>query len=108
MSRIVLLFFQVPHFAGSERTPDLGFLREIPLHPDYYASAQTIATQPFERGEFARSREIEDAIAGGSTSTEILFGIRSALQRLLESVVVSKDEAKAAKRLVTNLNRALR
>lgn len=75
--------------------------------PDYYASARTIATQLFERGEFDWSREIEDAIAGGSTTTEILMRVRFALQGLLRSGCAIDDEAMAAQSLVVELDGVL-
>ncbi len=76
-------------------------------HPDYYASAQAIAAQLFERGEFDWSREIEDAIEGGSTATEILMRVRFVLRRLLLSGVASDSEAVAADSLIVQLHGVL-
>jgi hypothetical protein len=76
-------------------------------HPDYYASAQAIAVRLFERGEFDWSREIEDAIEGGSTATEILMRIRFVLQRLLLSGEASDSETVAANSLIVQLNGVL-
>ena len=79
----------------------------MPLHPDYYASARTIATELFERGEFDWNREIEDAIAAGSTATEILMRVRFTLQRLLRSGIATGDEALAAQTSVVELDGVL-
>jgi hypothetical protein len=76
-------------------------------HPDYYASAQAIAARLFERGEFGWSREIEDAIDGGSTATEILMRVRSVMQRLLSSGVATASEVGAAENLVVQLDSVL-
>jgi hypothetical protein len=86
----------------------LRLVTEMPDHPDYYTSAQTIATQLFERGEFDWSREIEEAIEGGFTATEILMRIRLALRRLLRSGVATEDEAVLAQTLVAQLDGVLR
>ena len=75
--------------------------------PDYYASARTIATHLFERGEFDWSREIEDAIAGGSTGTEILMRVRFALQSLLGSGVATRDETAVVQSLIVQLDSEL-
>lgn len=83
-------------------------LGKMPTHPDYYASAQSIAAQLFERGEFDWSREIEEAIEGGSTATEILMRVRFALQRLLRSGLPTEAEEMAAQSLVAQLDEVLR
>jgi len=75
--------------------------------PDYYASAQAIATQLFERGEFDWSGQIEDAIESGSTATEILMRLRSVVQNLLASGVANDREIGAAKALVIQLDGVL-
>ena len=76
-------------------------------HPDFYASAQAIAAQLFERGEFDWSREIEEAVEGGSTTTEILMRVRFVLRRLLLSGVASESEAATADDLVIQLDGVL-
>jgi hypothetical protein len=80
----------------------------LPLNPDYYASARYIATQLSERGEFDWSREIEDAIASGSTATEVLMSVRLTLQRLLRAGVAIEEEVTAAQSLLVALDDVLR
>jgi hypothetical protein len=76
----------------------------MPSRPDLYANARTIATELFERGEFDWSRRIEDAIAGGSTSTEILMRVRHCLRELLEAGVASPTEETQARSLFTQID----
>jgi hypothetical protein len=77
-------------------------------YPDYYVEVRSIATRLFERGEFDWSERIEDAIAGGSTATEILMRVRSCLRELLDSGITSDEEGQASGQLVAHLNDVLR
>jgi len=70
---------------------------------DSYASARTIGTQLFERCEFDLSREIEGAIAAGSSATEILMNVRFAFQGLLRSSIATDYEVVAVQTLVVEL-----
>jgi hypothetical protein len=79
----------------------------MPSHPDNYASARTIAKQLFEQGELDWSRELEDAITGGSTATEMLMRVRFTLQRLLKSGTATEGERVAAQSLVVELDDVL-
>jgi hypothetical protein len=76
-------------------------------NPDYYTSARTLATHLFERGEFEWSRQIEDAIAGGSTSTEILMMLRHTLRLIITSEVATPEETTAGNALIAKLNEVL-
>jgi hypothetical protein len=62
----------------------------------------------FERGEFDWSERIEDAIAGGSTGTEILMRIRFCLRQLLESDALTQEVAPTVRQLVAQLDEVLR
>jgi hypothetical protein len=79
----------------------------MPSRPDLYGDARTIATELFERGEFEWSRRIEDAVSGGSTSTEILMRVRHCLRELLDAGVVSAIEETQARSLVTHIDHLL-
>ena len=74
---------------------------------DPYQAARTIATELFERGEFDWSRQIEDAIAGGSTSTEILMMLRHTLRLIITSEVATPEETTAGNALIAKLNEVL-
>ena len=73
-------------------------------HRDFYDEAQQLAAALFERGQFDWSNEIEEAIGGGSTATEILMRVRSAIRQLLRSDVPTATERDAAKLLVSGLD----
>ena len=53
-------------------------------HRDVYAESQGLAEHLAEQGHEDAARRIEDAIRGGSTSSEILFDLRSELNKLLD------------------------
>lgn len=51
---------------------------------DLYEESEQLAKALAERGDADAAERIRDAIAGGSTSTEILFGLRWEFDRLLD------------------------
>jgi len=51
---------------------------------DLYEESELLAAELEKRGEAEAATRIRDAIAGGSTSSEILFGLRSEFDRLLD------------------------
>lgn len=51
---------------------------------DLYAESELLAVELEKRGEADAATRIRGAIAGGSTSSEILFGVRWEFDRLLD------------------------
>lgn len=51
---------------------------------DLYEESEQLAKALVERGDAEAAERIRDAIAGGSTSSEILFGLRWEFDRLLD------------------------
>jgi len=51
---------------------------------DLYEESEQLAKSLVERGEADAAQRIRDAIEGGSTSSEILFGLRWEFDRLLD------------------------
>jgi hypothetical protein len=59
---------------------------------DFYAEAQELARRLTVAGFLPWATELEDTIAGGATSTEILMGLRSTLHRLVQREAPRLDE----------------
>jgi hypothetical protein len=55
---------------------------------DLYAEARALAERMASRGDVATAARIVNTIESGSTSSEILFGLRAELNRLLDRGVV--------------------
>ena len=51
---------------------------------DLYQESEQLAQALTERGESEAAQRIQDVIDGGSTSSEILFGLRWEFERLLD------------------------
>ena len=76
---------------------------------DIYAEARSLERDLDARGMHEWSQRIEDVIAGGSTSTEILMGLRWTLDQLLNSLPnLDADVAGRIRQLLTALNELLR
>jgi hypothetical protein len=54
------------------------------MHRDYYLEAHHLAHQLAGAGLDGWSTVLEDVLAGGSTSTEILMGLRWNLRKLIQ------------------------
>jgi hypothetical protein len=63
---------------------------------DLYADARAVAARLASRGEHDAARRIADAIDGGSTSSEILFGLRAELDCLLDGALAQGERAAVA------------
>lgn len=70
------------------------------MAPDYCAQAQKIAADLFEHGKLDWTARTEDAIAGGSTATEILMRVRFTRRELLASGAASHGEDSEARSLI--------
>jgi hypothetical protein len=76
---------------------------------DFYADARDLARRLTVAGFRAWATELEDTIAGGATSTEILMGLRSTLQRLVQQEAPRLDESlcETARELADDISVAL-
>lgn len=67
---------------------------------DAFAAARALRDELDAAGHQNWSREIDDAIAGGSTGTEILMRLRSVLTRLAPGVHAGSPETAARARAI--------
>ena len=76
---------------------------------DLYAQARELAQRLTAAGFRPWATELEVTIAGGTTSTEILMGLRSTLQRLVQQEAPRLDEplCRMARELADAISAAL-
>jgi|HubBroStandDraft_1064217.scaffolds.fasta_scaffold634778_1 hypothetical protein len=75
--------------------------------PDYYSEAHEVAAMLLERGMFEESNAVEEAIAGGSTATEILMRLRFTLMDLIAKEM-PEEVTRKTQSLIRELDEALR
>ncbi|MBJ7457676.1 MAG: hypothetical protein JHD02_00665 [Thermoleophilaceae bacterium] len=76
---------------------------------DLYKESEQIAEALVQLGEPDAAARIRDVIAGGSTSSEILFGLRSEFDRLLKSEDLGDQHLRSlVKDVRSEVSRALR
>jgi hypothetical protein len=78
----------------------------VSSNPDYYAQAREIASALSESGHPEWSNQIEEAIAGGSTATEILMRIRFVLREASDAGVTD-EISDVVVRLISELDAVL-
>jgi hypothetical protein len=74
---------------------------------DLYADGRHVAKRLSDSGHLELARRIADEIDGGSTSSEILFGLRSVLDQALGVLRPDDDARPAASELRKAIDRTL-
>lgn len=89
--------------------PRFGTLRSMrPGRPDVFAEVQQLQASLRADGSFSWAEELDNAVLGGATGTEIRGRLGSVFDRMRKADDVSRDDRRTAARLLRAIRREAR